>query len=431
LLEVIPATTGGTPAPTPQVVTVPTTENVTAGTTTAITGVSVADSTTGNMTLNLTASSGFVTITDASGNQAPGSGTHSISFTGTLTQLQTELAHLSYTAAASAGSDSITVDVRDQAGLDTTKSIAVTVAAPTVTTPPPTMTGPLLTVPASASTTVSTSIAIGGVSLVDDFAATCPGTLALNLSAGTGFLQITDANGNVAPGSGTHSIRFDGTLAQLQTELAHLSYTAGSSAGSDTITVDVWDQPGLEGTKTIGVTIAAAAPPPTGPTLAVPATLSLLTSATASVSGVSVTDAYAAITPGNMTLNLKAGTGTLSMTNSSGSVVSGSGTHAISLQGTLTQINYDLAHLSYTAGGTAGTDSLSVDVWDQAGMEATKAVAVSVQAPTVTQTTSITIAATDASPTIMVSNATITATSGNHMIFLCGSYDVLSATGGT
>jgi serralysin len=434
LLEVIPTTSGGTPAPTPPVVTVPASESVTAGTTTAITGVSVADSTTGNMTLNLTAGSGLLTITDASGNQAPGSGTHSISFTGTLTQLQTELAHLFYTAAGSAGSDSITVDVRDQAGLDTTKSIAVTVAAP-VTTTTPALTGPLLTVPASQSVTVGTKTTISGISLVDDFAATCPGTLALNLSAGSGLLTITDANGNVAPGSGTHSIRFDGTLAQLQTELAHLSYTAGSSAGSDTITVDVWDQPGMEGTKSIAVTVAAAAPPPppppTGPALTVPATLTLATGTTASISGASVTDAYAATSPGNMTLNLKAGTGMLSVTNSSGSLVSGSGTHAISLQGTLTQINYDLSHLSYTAGATAGTDSLSVDIWDQAGMEAIKSVAVSVQAPASTPTTSITIAATDANPVIMASHATISATSGNHMIFIGGSYDVLSATGGT
>jgi hypothetical protein len=54
-------------------------------------------------------------------------------------------------------------------------------------------------------------------------------------------------------------------LAQLNTWLAGLSYTAGASQGGDTITVDVWNQAGIEVQKAIGVTVAAPPPPPPPP----------------------------------------------------------------------------------------------------------------------------------------------------------------------
>ncbi len=310
---------------------------------------------------------------------------------------------------------------------------------PATTTPPPpttttttttTPTGPVITVPASESVTAGTTTAIGGVSIADSFAASNPGTMALNLSDSSGLLTITDANGNKAPGSGTNAISFSGTFAQLSTELANLSYTASANSGTDTISVNVWDQTGLQETKTISIAVAAA---PTGPLITVPASLAVTSGSTTSVSGVSVTDAFAASTPGTIALNLSAGSGMLTMTNSSGSVVSGSGTHAISTSGTLAQISYDLAHLSYTAGATAGADSISVDIWDQAGLEATKSVAVSVTTPTAAATTStstITIAAGTADPVITVSYATISAILGNHLIFIGGTHDVLTATGG-
>jgi hypothetical protein len=292
--------------------------------------------------------------------------------------------------------------------------------------------------------TAGTTATIGGVSITDSFAASAPGTMALNLSAGSGLLTLTDANGNKAAGSGTHAITFNGTLAQLTTELAHLSYTAGNSTGSDSITVDVWDQAGLEATKSIAVNVAAAAapppppPPPTasGPVITAPATVALTSGTTASISGVSVTDAFAASNPGSMILNVTASSGNLVMVNSSGSQVSGSGTHAISFTGSLAQISYDLAHLSYTAGTATGSDAISIDVWDQAGLEAIKSIAVSVTAPPTTTTppptsSTIKIAAGDAQPVINASHVTISATAGDHMIFIGGSFDVLTATGGT
>ncbi len=322
-------------------------------------------------------------------------------------------------------------------------------------TPPPAATGPAITVPAGASVAAGATTTIGGVTIADSFAASNSGSMVLNLSAGSGLLTITDASGIKAAGSGTHAITFVGTLAQLTTELAHLSYTAGSTGGTDSIVVDVWDQAGLEQTKAIAITVGAPpAPPPTppptpaptGPVITVPATLSVAPKSTTSVGGISVVDAFAATNPGSLTLNVNAGTGTVTMTGSNGSKVTGSGTHAISLQGTLAQISYDLAHLTYTAPSTGSSDAIGIDIWDQAGHEGTQSIAVSVKAATTTTTatataavatpassptTAVTIAPGDADPVITVSNATISAMMGNHMIFLGGSHDVLTATGGT
>ncbi len=74
----------------------------------------------------------------------------------------------------------------------------------------------------------------------------------------------------------------------------------------------------------------------------------------------------------------------------------------------------------------AAAATISVNVWDQAGLSSTKTIDVTVSAmPT------ITIAATNADPTEMVSNTIITATAGNHMFFIGGSGDTITATGGT
>lgn len=398
-----------TPTPTPSatgpLLTVPSAETVAAGATKVVTGVSITDafaaSNPGSMALNLSATAGTLQMTDISGAVVAGSGTHAISITGTLAQLNADLARLSYIAGGAIGSDSITVDVWDQAGMEGTKSIAVTISTPAPTpaptpSPAPTPTGPSISAPASDNVSTASTSAMSGVSITDAFAASHPGTLALDLSAQSGTLRMTDASGNAIAGSGTHAISVDGTLAQLNADLATLSYTAGSSAGSDSVSVNVWDQAGIEGMKTISISVAAPtpippptptpspAPTPTGPAIAAPATDSVSTGATAAISGVSITDAFAASNPGSMVVNLSAGSGTLSMTDANGNLLAGSGTHSMSVTGSLAQLNADLAHLSYVAGSSTGSDSVSVDVWDQAGLEAARTIAVSITAPATT-----------------------------------------------
>lgn len=302
-----------------------------------------------------------------------------------------------------------------------------------------TSTGPTFTLPSAETATVGSTISVSGISITDAFAASNPGTLALNLTATDGTIAMSNGSGTLLSGSGTNAISVSGTLAQLNADLATLTYIAGGSTGTGSVGIDVWDQAGKEGDASVSVTIAAAATTSTtasstsstgtttssGPTIAAPATESVAAGSKIAVSGVSVTDAFAASNPGTLALDVSVASGTIAMNSGSGAAVSGSGTHTISVSGTLAQINADLATLSYTAGSSAGSDSITVDVWDQAGMEGGKSIGVTVTQP------SIVIAASNANPVELVSNAVITASAGDHMIFIGGTYNTLTATGGT
>ena len=303
---------------------------------------------------------------------------------------------------------------------------------------------PVITLPTTVTATTNGTVAVSGVSIADPWAAGNPGSLALTVSASAGSISMTGSGGNNLAGSGTGTIQISGTLAQLNADLATLKYTAGS--GNASITVDVWDQAGVEGNKALEVSVSAASsPPPTSggstssgssssgttaspnPVIAVPASETVTIGGHVAISSVSVTDTWAASAPGTLALNVTATDGTVTMLGANGSALAGSGTSAISVSGTLSQINSELATLSFTAGSTAGNGSVTVDVWDQGGVEATKSVGVSITNPVAT----ISIAASDASPVETVSNAVITATAGNHMIFISGTGDTLTATGGT
>jgi len=397
------------------------------------------------------------TGTTSSGSTGSGSSTTGTT-TGTGSTTTTGTTIGSGTSTTGSGSGTTTTTTTGTSGTSTTSSGSTTATTPT---------GPAVTLPGSETTTVGSTVAISGVSIADAFAASNPGSLALTVSATTGDIAMKGANGIALAGSGTHTIAVSGTLAQINADLATLTYTAASSAGSDSISIDIWDQAGLEADKSVSVTISTptsssssssssststssssssssssstTTPPttgsgsttgstttttPTGPTLALPASESVTISSKTAIAGVSVTDAFAASNPGSLSLTVSAGSGDVTMTGANGAALAGSGTHTISVSGSLAQINADLATLTYSAASSAGSDAISLDVWDQAGLEATKTTSV-----TVTGNPPITIAASVADPVELVSNAVISATSGNHLIFIGGSGDTVTATGG-
>ena len=318
-------------------------------------------------------------------------------------------------------------------GVSASAGTAKTVPPPAPTPPSPSDLS--LTLPAPQTVTAGTTHAIAGISVSDAWAASNPGTMAVNVwdDAGDGTISVP---GHAASGSLTIS----GTLAQVNAALAALSFTAGSKPGSDGITVDAWNQAGVEQTQTITVTIGAAPPTPTGPVITAPAIESVTTGTTTTIAHVSVADAFAAANPGTMALNLNADSGTIGITHAVGASIAGLGTEAVTVAGTLAQINADLANLSYTASTKSGSDSISVNVWDQAGLDSTATIEVTVKAATVMAATGtaatpvaqvINIAAGAAAPVITASHASIVATAGNHSITIGGTGDVISAIGGT
>lgn len=259
LVEVIPSNSPSPPPPptlqpNDLTVNVPVSgDTVQANTTSPLSGVSVSDpwaaQNPGLMALNLWDRSGAPLYVN--GQQVTGR------LYVTLNQLNADLLGLSYGATAS-GSDTVTVDVWNQAGVEATASFGVTIAtspSPPPPPPPPTLTPTdlVVNIPASGDTVrAMTTSALPGASVSDPWAAQNPGLMALNLwDSSDAPLYV---NGQQVTGT------LYGTLDQLNADLRGLTYKAGTS-GSDTVTVDVWNQAGVERTASFGVTIAAAASP--------------------------------------------------------------------------------------------------------------------------------------------------------------------------
>ena len=99
----------------------------------------------------------------------------------------------------------------------------------------------------------------------------------------------------------------------------------------------------------------------------------------------SISDAWAAQNTGTMSLNINTTGGVLAMTDGSGHAVAGSGTGAIHVSGTLAQLNAELATLNFVAPGTVGTDIVSINVWNQAGVQTTQSTAIGVTTPSTQQ----------------------------------------------
>ena len=399
---------GATASPNDLALTLPGPQTVAAGSTLSIAGAAVSDawgaSNPGTMAVNVWDDNGNGTIA------APGhAAAASFTINGTLAQINTALAGLTFIAGSKGGTDGITLDAWNQAGVELTQTISVTVnAAPSA---------PQIAMPASETVIDGSTTKISGVSITDPLAAANPGTMAVNLWDDSGYGTIS------VPGkTAASSMTVTGTLAQINTALAGLTFIAGSKSGSDGVTIDVWDQAGMEKTQTIAVTVNLAPPQ-----IAMPASDAVTAGTTTAVSGLSVTDPFAAGNPGTLGLDLNTISGTIGIRNAVGSNVTGLGTHAVQVVGTLAQLNTDLANLTYTAGSSGGNDTLTVNVWDQAGLHSTASAGVTVNPARQV----INVAANNADPTVIVSNANINASAGDHTFFIGGTGDVITAVGGT
>ncbi len=277
--------------------------------------------------------------------------------------------------------------------------------------------------------------------------------LLMEKSDGTYWLSLWNENDTAH----AVTVSLGGTAAEIKvfdplTGLAAVQDVTGAAS----ITLSVSDTPLIVEVSGASGGAAAVQPvtpsvttPPAPSDLAVvaPATETVAAGVTLAVAGVSINDAWAASASGSMTLNLwDTAAGTIAI---AGQTATSSG--GITLTGSLVQLNADLAGLSYSAHG-AGTDSITIDVWNQAGVEAERTIAVTVtpaaasafatpaiaSTPPISATattppspTTITIAAIDANPVVNESDVTIKATAGNHMLFIGGTRDVAILTGGT
>jgi hypothetical protein len=286
---------------------------------------------------------------------------------------------------------------------------------------------------ASTFTTGTLSYSLGGATASDN---------ALVMEKSDGSYWISLWNENDAP----HDVTL--TIGSPASEIRVFDPISGTTATRDvsqatSVTVSVGANPQL--VEMIGATASTLAvvpppvpvPTPPPPPALTPDDLSVIapseeavkTGARLAVTGVSISDAWAANAAGTMTLNVwDSGGGTITM---AGQTASSSGW--ITVAGTLAQLNADLAGLTYTAGSSAGIDSIVVDIWNQAGVEAQATIGVTISAPPPPASPlprTITIGASNASPVVNDSRVVIKATAGNHMLFIGGSHDVAILTGG-
>ncbi|HWE83589.1 MAG TPA: hypothetical protein VG267_01495 [Terracidiphilus sp.] len=228
-------------ADTPSV-DVPSSINVTTNSTTTISGLSIVDpwaqNAPGSMVVNLSVSTGTLVLTGASG-----SGTASLSYTGTLNQINSALGTLAYKSTANTGSATFTINPWNQAGNNSTATTTINIAVGGPDTPS-------VTVPSTINVTANSTTTISGLSIVDPWAQNNPGNMTVNLSVTAGTLTLSGASG-----TGTASLSYSGTLNQINSALLRLAYNSPASTGTATFTVNPWNQAGNNSTATATIDI--------------------------------------------------------------------------------------------------------------------------------------------------------------------------------
>ncbi len=229
-------------------ITAPASSTVAQGATLSLGDVSIGGSVTVQDTMSISAGSGTLFM-----DGATGSGTNQLSFGPTpQSQLDADLASLTYVPAVGATSDTVQIEVSPPAPVTTSREIAITIT--------PGSSGPLLNEPSGETISPGGTVAVSG-SYSDSFAQSNPGELYVGISDSTGTLTATNAAGAPVAGSVTNSIGLSADYVDVNAILASLHYTAGSASGSDTIQFQVWNQAGAD---TTGSTRVMINPPVTG-----------------------------------------------------------------------------------------------------------------------------------------------------------------------
>jgi hypothetical protein len=236
------------PAPT---ITAPATISLNQGSTLTFSGANVISVTDPGGTaeqLKLTVSHGTLKLGTTIGLTVTGSGTATLTLTGTLASLNSDLASLVYTPTAGyhgAG----TLSLSNQ---DTTDSLTGTTSVALTVNP----LAPTITAPARASLNKGSTLKFSGANAIS---VTDPSGTAeqLTLTVSHGTLKLGTTTGLTVTGNGTATLTLTGTLASLNSDLASLVYipTAGYHGAdalslSDTDTTD-----SLTGTKSVALTV--------------------------------------------------------------------------------------------------------------------------------------------------------------------------------
>jgi large repetitive protein len=238
----------------------------------AITGLSIADVdvAAGAMTVTLAVTNGTLTVSGGTALVA-GSGSGTVTLTGTLAQINSTLAAtVSYVPAANFNGDAaLTITTSDGGNtgaggvLTDVDTVAIAVS--------PVNDAPVNTVPATIAVTEDVASPLTGISIADVDAAAGPISVTLSVPAGT--LAATAGSGVAVTGSGSGSLVLSGSQADINAFIAasNVSYTTAPNAtGSVVLTVTTNDAGNtgaggaLSDVDTVTLTISAVNDPPAG-----------------------------------------------------------------------------------------------------------------------------------------------------------------------
>jgi CSLREA domain-containing protein len=244
--------------------TLTTSKNVTASL--APLSIADADAESGTLNVTLSANNGVIAITQTTGlTFAGGNIGASVSFSGTLANLNNALATAGYrvNAAYNGSSDSISLNVSDNGNTGTggVKTDSATIAVTISANPND---APSLSVPGSLAAHEYISATVGTISIADPDAAS--GTLSVTLKVTHGTLHLGQTTGlTFADGNTGATLTFSGTLASLNAALSSVEYRSEQYyAGADSLIIIVSDNGNtgtggaLTDTETVAITVTSA-----------------------------------------------------------------------------------------------------------------------------------------------------------------------------
>jgi len=314
---------------------------------------------------------GFLAITGGSHTAILFNGSHDVTITAPLDELNTDLASLLYLA-NSPGSDTITIQTKDGIGYGDMQQIAVSVNVP------PVITGveDFATMELGEIAFIKGLFGNGGISLSD--ADSAGETFRVELKeldgAATLFADTNSGGGGTIQGSGTSDLVITGSLAEVNGDLSSVVISGIQSDRGDQILIDVSD--GRGGFDSSGFDLQIDAPA----VATVPGNQIAQLGATLSIHGIGVSDADADTTPYRVELSDQVGS--LTVTGGLHTFISGNGTRDVTITAPLGELNTDLASVGYLT-STLASDTITVHAQDNFGFGSSGQIAVAINAPPV------------------------------------------------
>ena len=367
---------------------VPTSIAVTEDSASALTGISFADADAGSasVTATLNVASGSLAATSASGVTVGGSGSATLTLSGSLADINAFIAAggVAFTTAANATGDvTLTVGIDD--GGNTGSGGARSASATSVLHVAAVNDAPTISAPASIAVSEDVTTALTGISFGDVDAGSAGVTVTLSVASGT--LAATSGSGVSVGGSGSGNLTLAGSIADINAFIAAsgVAFTTASNAtGNVALAVSIDDggnsgsDPGSSGTAgseaasttlTLSVTAVNDAPLNTVPASASVDQDAALVFSSGNGNAISISDVDAG--SGSVRVTLTASHGLLSLAGTAGLtflVGSGAADATMTFEGRLADINLALNGLTFTpAPGYNGPASLQI-VSDDLGL---------------------------------------------------------------